>query len=79
MARQYVPAAVSAAALACATLVLHARRRAAAAGRPAAVGGVEDFTVAATHSPFGITPPRRHGFERWWPDDAPADDLVPVK
>ena len=25
---------------------------------------------------MSITPPRRHGFERWWPDDAPTDDLV---
>ena len=25
---------------------------------------------------MSITPPRRHGLERWWPDDAPTDDLV---
>jgi len=25
---------------------------------------------------MSITPPKRHGFERWWPDDAPTDDLV---
>ena len=28
---------------------------------------------------MSITPPRRHGFERWWPDDAPTDDLVVAK
>ena len=28
---------------------------------------------------MGITPAHRHGFERWWPDDAPTEDLVPVK
>lgn len=26
-----------------------------------------------------ITPAKRHGFERWWPDDAPTEDLVPLK
>ena len=26
-----------------------------------------------------ITPAHRHSFERWWPDDAPTEDLVPVK
>ena len=25
---------------------------------------------------MSITPPQRHCFERWWPDDAPTDDLV---
>jgi len=25
---------------------------------------------------MSITPPLRHGFERWWPDNAPTDDLV---
>ena len=28
---------------------------------------------------MSITPPKRHGFERWWPDDAPTDDLVVAK
>ena len=28
---------------------------------------------------MSITPPSRHGFERWWPDDAPTDDLVVAK
>lgn len=28
---------------------------------------------------MSITPAMRHGFERWWPDDAPTEDLVPVK
>ena len=28
---------------------------------------------------MGITPAKRHGFERWWPDDAPTEDLVPLK
>ena len=28
---------------------------------------------------MSITPPKRHGFERWWPDDAPTDDLVVKK
>ncbi|KAL1508640.1 hypothetical protein AB1Y20_004736 [Prymnesium parvum] len=28
---------------------------------------------------MSITPPLRHGFERWWPDDSPTEDLVPVK
>ena len=28
---------------------------------------------------MSITPPRRHTFERWWPDDAPTDDLVVKK
>ena len=28
---------------------------------------------------MSITPAKRHGFERWWPDDAPTEDLVPVK
>jgi len=26
-----------------------------------------------------ITPAHRHSFERWWPDDAPTEDLVPIK
>ena len=26
-----------------------------------------------------ITPAKRHGMERWWPDDAPTEDLVPLK
>ena len=28
---------------------------------------------------MGLTPAKRHGFERWWQDDAPTEDLVPVK
>ena len=28
---------------------------------------------------MSITPPRRHGLERWWPDNAPTDDLVVTK
>ena len=28
---------------------------------------------------MSITPAKRHGFERWWPDDAPTEDLVPLK
>lgn len=28
---------------------------------------------------MSITPPRRYGFERWWPDNAPTDDLVVKK
>jgi hypothetical protein len=28
---------------------------------------------------MSITPPHRHCFERWWPDDAPTDDLVVKK
>jgi len=28
---------------------------------------------------MGLTPAKRHGFERWWPDDAPTEDLVPLK
>ena len=28
---------------------------------------------------MSITPPNRHAFERWWPDDAPTDDLVVAK
>ena len=28
---------------------------------------------------MSITPPNRHCFERWWPDDAPTDDLVVAK
>ena len=27
---------------------------------------------------MGLTPAHRHGFERWWPDDAPTEDLVPL-
>ena len=26
-----------------------------------------------------ITPAKRHGYERWWDDTAPTEDLVPVK
>jgi len=33
--------------------------------------------TAAVEMP--ITPTKRHGFERWWPDDAPSEDLVPLK
>ena len=28
---------------------------------------------------MGLTPAKRHGFERWWPDDAPTEDLVPLQ
>jgi len=28
---------------------------------------------------MSITPPHRHCFERWWPDDAPTEDLVTSK
>ena len=28
---------------------------------------------------MSLTPPARHGFERWWQDDSPTEDLVPVK
>ena len=28
---------------------------------------------------MSVTPPQRHGLERWWPDDAPTDDLVVPK
>lgn len=42
---------------------------------------IEDLTYmplsAAVEMP--ITPAKRHGFERWWPDDAPTEDLVPLK
>ena len=34
-------------------------------------------TQAAVKMP--ITPVSRHGFERWWQDDAPTEDLVPLK
>ena len=42
---------------------------------------VEDLTylpLGAAVS-MSITPTKRHGFERWWPDDAPTEDLVPLK
>lgn len=42
---------------------------------------IEDLTYlplsAAVDMP--LTPAKRHGFERWWPDDAPTEDLVPLK
>ena len=27
---------------------------------------------------MSLTPAHRHAFERWWPDDAPTEDLVPL-
>ena len=42
---------------------------------------VQDLTYLPpdTAVRMSITPPKRHGFERWWPDDAPTDDLVVKK
>ena len=37
------------------------------------------YLPPATAVRMSITPPLRHGFERWWPDDAPTDDLVVKK
>ena len=42
---------------------------------------VSDLTYLppSTAVRMSITPPNRHCFERWWPDDAPTDDLVVKK
>jgi len=42
---------------------------------------VEDVTYLPLSAAvdMSITPAKRHGMERWWPDDAPTEDLVPLK
>ena len=47
-------------------------------GRSTRVGDLT-YLPPSTAVRMSITPPMRHGLERWWPDDAPTDDLVVSK
>ena len=46
--------------------------------RATTVGDLTYLPTTAAVS-MGITPCHRHGFERWWQDDSPTEDLVPLK
>ena len=46
--------------------------------KAAVIGDLRYMPLEAAVS-MSLTPPMRHGFERWWQDDAPTEDLVPVK